>query len=256
MKIVACIKRTAVVDEDVDFDENEGDVDQDYLEWDINEWDTYAIEEALRLRESAGAGAGEVVVLSAGGQDVEDVLVRGLAMGADRAVRAQSDVGGASDPLRVAAALAVVSQAEQPDLILCGALSGGSGNGAIPAALAGLLDLPCVAVVTQITVGPSPGALTVHREIDGGVIDVVEVSGPAVLSLQTGINEPRYVTLRAIQAAQQIGVAVVEPALFTPESDTPGRRMFLPEPGNAQMLDGDETAVARRIVDIIKEALT
>ena len=165
MKIVVCVKRVGLLGDDFELREDESDVDEDYLDWALNEWDSYAIEEALRLRESAGVG--EVVVLTAGGGDAEEVLVRGLAMGADRAVRASIEERASSDPLSVATALAAIIRVEQPDLILCGALSSDSGHGATAAALAGLLGIPCAAVVTRVESDPAAGKATVYREPRG-----------------------------------------------------------------------------------------
>ena len=252
MKIVVCVKRVASLGDDFEFTEGGSDVDGDYVDWALNEWDSYALEEALRLRDAAGQG--EVVVLTAGGKAVEEVLVRGLAMGADRAVRVWSDFGAVTDPLSVAAALAVALRAEQPGLVLCGALSSDSGYGAIAAALAGSLDLPCAAAVTRIEFDPAARAVIVHRELEGGVTDVVDVTIPAVVSLQTGINRPRYVTMRAIQQAQDAQISVVALDVM-PEPASYVRRMFVPESRNAEMLDGDEAAVARRIVEIVAGAL-
>ncbi|MGH3034593.1 MAG: electron transfer flavoprotein subunit beta/FixA family protein, partial [Gaiellaceae bacterium] len=120
-------------------------------------------------------------------------------------------------------------------------------------ALAALLELPSVAVVTKVSL--DGGTATVHRELEGGLVDVVEVDTPCLLTIQTGINEPRYATLRAIKAAEQKEIDVREPG----ELGEPAyrvRRMFVPPKGEgAEMLDGSPANVAQRIKEIVEERL-
>src|SRR5919204_6389645 len=122
MKVVVCVKQVATLGDEVEFTDGERDVDPDFLDYALNEWDTYATEEALRLREAAGDG--EVVVLSVGPEDVEDALRRCLAMGADRGTRV--DLEERLDPIQVARALAEVVRGESPDLVFCGVQSADS----------------------------------------------------------------------------------------------------------------------------------
>ena len=243
MKIVVCVKQVGALGDEVEFTDDERDVDPDYLDYALNEWDSYATEEALQLREAAGDG--EVVAVTVGDEDAEDAMRRALAMGADRGVRIWSDELAGADPITVARALAEVVRAESPDLVLRGVQSSDAVQAATGAALAELLDLPRVAVVTKLELGN--GTATVHRELEGGLVDVVEVDTPAVLTIQTGINEPRYATLRAIKQAEQKEIEVREPGdLGTPASRV--RRMFVPPKGEgAEMLDGD--AVRGRAAD-------
>jgi len=249
LKIVVAVKQVAVLGDEVEFTEDERDVDPDYLDFALNEWDTYATEEALRLVEAAGSG--EVVVVSVGDEDVEDAMRRCLAMGADRGIRVEAD--GRLDPIQVARALAEVVQGENADLVFAGVQSSDSVQAATGGALAGLLDMPAVAVVTRIEVGD--GKATVNRELEGGLVDVVEVDTPAVLTIQTGINEPRYATLRAIKQAEEkeIDVRAVGD-LGEPASHV--RKMFVPPKGEgAEMLNGGAAEVAQRIQEIVQEKL-
>ena len=186
MKVLVCVKQVAILGDEVEFTEDERDVDPDYLDFALNEWDTYATEEALRIVEAAGSG--EVVVVSVGDEDAEDCMRRCLAMGADRGLRVEA--ARSLDPIQVARALAQVVEGESPDLVLAGVQSSDSVQAATGGALAALLDMPSVAVVTKIELGE--GKATVHRELEGGLVDVVEVDTPAVLTIQTGINECRY----------------------------------------------------------------
>jgi electron transfer flavoprotein beta subunit len=249
VKVVVCVKQVAVLGDEVEFTADERDVDPDYLDYALNEWDTYATEEALRLRDAAGDG--EVVVVSVGDEDAEDAMRRCLAMGADRGVRIE--VEDALDPIQTARALAEVVRTESPDLVFCGVQSADAVQAATGTALAELLGLPRVAVVTKIELGD--GRATVHRELEGGLVDVVEVETPALLTIQTGINEPRYATLRAIKQAEEKEIEVRQAAdLGEPAYRV--RRMFVPPKGEgAEMLDGSPQDVAQRIKEIVQERL-
>jgi electron transfer flavoprotein beta subunit len=249
MKVVVCVKQVAILGDEVEFTEDERDVDPDYLDFALNEWDTYATEEALRLVEAAGSG--EVVVVSVGDEDAEDAMRRCLAMGADRGIRVEAE--GRLDPTQVAGALAEVVQGESADLVFAGVQSSDSVQAATGVALAGLLDMPSVAVVTKIELGD--GKATVNRELEGGLVDVVEVDTPAVLTIQTGINEPRYATLRAIKQAEEKEIDVRQAGeLGEPAAHV--RRMFVPPKGEgAEMLNGSAAEVAQRIQEIVQEKL-
>lgn len=251
MKIAVCVKQVAALADEVEFVADRRDVDPDFLDRALNEWDTYAVEEALRIRDDRG---GEVVVVTVGDDESEDVLRRCVAMGADRAVRVSSANVGLPDPVATAWALAAALRDDQPDLVLCGAQSSDAVQGATPAALGGALGLPVVAVVRKIDVRGDGRSAVVDRELEGGVVDVTEVDLPAVISVQTGINDPRYVTLRAIQEAAARDVDVLE----APDTEGVGyrvRRMFVPERQQAAMIEGSPADVARRILEIVGETV-
>jgi electron transfer flavoprotein beta subunit len=249
VRIVVCVKQVAQLGDEVEFTEDERDVDPDYLDFALNEWDTFATEEALQIRERSGEG--EVVAVTVGDEDAEDALRRCLAMGADRAIRVAAEEH--LDPISVARALAEVVRDETPGLVLCGVQSADSVQAATGTALAELLDLPRVAVVTKVSLGED--VATVQRELEGGLVDVVELDTPCLLTIQTGINEPRYATLRAIKQAEQQEIDVREPADLGEPAYTV-RRMFVPPKGEgAEMLDGSASAIAGRIKEIVEERL-
>jgi electron transfer flavoprotein beta subunit len=191
------------------------------------------------------------VVVSVGPEDVEDCMRRCLAMGADRGIRIDSDER--LDPIQVARALAEVVRAESPDLVFTGVQSADSVQAATGTALAEFLDLPRVAVVTKIELGD--GKATVNRELEGGLVDVVEVDTPALFTIQTGINEPRYATLRAIKQAEEKEIDVRQPGdLGEPAYRV--RRMFVPPKGEgAEMLNGSSSDVAQKIKEIVEERM-
>jgi electron transfer flavoprotein beta subunit len=245
MRTLVCVKQVKTLGDEVEFTADGTDVDPDYLDSALNEWDSYATEEAIRLRE---AGGGEVVVVTCGPKESEAALRRCLAMGADRAVRIEGVEG--HDPIRVARALAEVVRDESPDLVLCGVQSSDAVQAATGTALAELVGMPRVAVVTKLELGS--GSARVYRELEGGLVDVVDVDLPALLTIQTGINEPRYANLRAIKQAEQIEVSVRQAGDVPSASRV--RRMFTPPKGEgAEMLGTDPAEVARRIAEIVKE---
>jgi electron transfer flavoprotein beta subunit len=251
MKVVVCVKQVGALGDEVEFTDDERDVDPDYLDYALNEWDSYATEEALRLRDAAGDG--EVVAVTVGDEDAEDAMRRALAMGADRGIRVWSEDLAGADPITIARVLANVVRDESPDLVLCGVQSSDAVQAATGAALAEVLGLPRVAVVTKLELGN--GSATVHRELEGGLVDVVEVDTPAVMTIQTGINEPRYATLRAIKQAEQKEIEVREPADLAPPAARV-RRMFHPPKGEgAEILDGDAATIAGRIKEIVEERM-
>ena len=250
MKVVVCVKQVAALGDEVEFTDDERDVDPDYLDYALNEWDTYATEEALRLCEAGGDG--EVVVVSVGPEDAEEAMRRCLAMGAHRGIRVDSE--DRLDPIQVARALAETVRAENPDLVFTGVQSADAVQAATGTALAELLDLPRVAVVTKIELGD--GTATVNRELEGGVLDVVEVDTPALFTIQTGINEPRYATLRAIKQAEEKEIDVRQPGdLGEPAYQV--KKMFVPPKGEgAEMLNGSAADVAQKIKEIVEERKT
>jgi electron transfer flavoprotein beta subunit len=192
-----------------------------------------------------------VVVVSVGPEDAEEALRRCLAMGADRGIRVEAEER--LDPIQVARALAEVVRAESADLVFTGVQSADSVQAATGTALAELLGLPRVAVVTKIEL--ADGKATVNRELEGGLLDVVEVDTPALLTIQTGINEPRYATLRAIKQAEEKEIEVRQPAdLGEPAYRV--RRMLVPPKGEgAEMLNGSPAEVAQRIKEIVEERM-
>ena len=250
MKLVVCVKLVRVLGDEVEFTSDGLDVDPDYLEAALNEWDACAIEEALLIKERLGA---EVVAVTAGDKRSEEALRRCLAMGADRALRVESS---ARDPISTARALVAAVKPESADLVLCGVQSSDSVQGSTGTALSELLGLPRVAVVKKLDWNGS-GPATVHRELEGGLIDIVEVDTPAVLTIQTGINQPRYATLRAIKLAEQQEIAIV--AADGAADGAPAyrvRKMFSPPKGaGAKMLTGAPDEIAKQIAGIIKERL-
>jgi electron transfer flavoprotein beta subunit len=265
VKIVVCVKQVAALDDEFELREDGLGVDPDSLERDLNEWDSFSLEAALQLREQVGGDGHEVVAVTVGDDEAEDALLGCLARGADRAVRVwDEDVLARGDVLVTARVLAAAVSREQPDLVLCGVQSSDAVNGATGTALAGLLGLPRVAVVKQLEFDSAAGTVTVARELEGGLVERLRIALPALLTIQTGINEPGYATLRAIKQAREKPMEALEPSDLGLESseleNIAGARleaMAPPERGaGAEMLEGSSAEQANRILELVRERVT
>jgi len=263
LKIVVPVKQVASLDDDFELLGDGSGVDPDFLQLDLNEWDTFSLEAALTLREGDG-GDGEVVVVTVGDEESEEALLGCLARGADRALRLWSDECRDADPLTVARLLAAAVARESPDLVLCGVQSSDAVNGATGVALAGYLEMPHVAVVKQLDYAAAESAATVKRELEGGLVEVLKVRLPALLTIQTGINEPRYANLRAIKQAREKPLQVSTPeqvglgaGALAAAAGSRRRQLRPPDRGEgAEMLAGSAAEVATRIVEIVRERMS
>jgi electron transfer flavoprotein beta subunit len=257
VKVLVAVKQVAILAEEFELD-GADTVPPGALRRRLNELDAHSLEAALTLNEDE---SGEVVAATVGDEQAEDALRSCLAMGADRALRIWGEELARADALTVAAALATLARVEQPDLILCGAQSSDAADAATGVALAGLLDLPRVAVVTAIE--RDGDRLVVQRELDGGALEVLRVGTPAVLTVQTGINDPRHATLRAIKQARSKPVTVLAPSELALdaadlEAATGSRRVRLLAPADgasATLLHGAPEQIAAQIAEIVREAV-
>jgi electron transfer flavoprotein beta subunit len=262
MKIVVPVKQVAVLDEEFEMLEDRPGVDPDAIEWELNEWDDFSVEAALQLREAEAEG--EVVAVSVGGDEAEEGLRACLAKGADRAQRIWDDSLEGADPLAVARVLAAAVERESPDLVLCGVQSSDGVHGATGVALAAHLGLPRVAVVKALDYDAGSRSATVERELEGGLVELLRIELPALLTIQTGINEPRYANLRAIKQAKEkpleelaLSDLGLDEGAVAAAAGSRVRSMAPPEAGGgAEMLNGSAAAVAERIAAIVKERLS
>jgi len=204
MKVLVAVKEVVSVEDDFELD-GVGVAEQ-YVEYDLNEWDDYAVEEAVQLQE-AGDDV-EVVTVTIGPERAEETIRMALAKGADRAIRVWDDALADQPLLDIGAKtrmLAAVVEAEEPDLVLSGVQAGDDAFGATGVSLADAVGFEWAAVVNGLEIDGDLAA--VRRELEGGVEELSEVELPAVLTIQTGINEPRYASLRGIRQAQSKEIA-------------------------------------------------
>jgi len=212
MKIAVCIKQVPTREWQPRLNDDKTWVRDQDVSYEMNEPDAYALEEALRLREKHG---GEVVVCSAGPARVQQVIREALARGADRALHVEDDSLAAADAFTAAAALASAMAEQKFDLILTGLQSDDQGHAQFGPVLAEKLSIPHSTIIMEVNVDPSTGSgqgggsLRVKRELEGGWFQYVTMPLPALLTVQSGINQLRYATLKGIMAAKKKEIARV-----------------------------------------------
>ncbi len=257
MKILIAVKQVSVLEEDFELAADGRDIDKDFRSFDLNEWDDYSLEQALLTKE-AGPGV-EVVVVTVGDDEADAGLRKCLAKGADRAIRVWDEGLAGSDPLAIGRLLAKVASREQPDFFFAGVQSSDFAFGSTGLAAAGFLGWPHVAVVSQFELDGNKAKI--RRELEGGLEESMEVDLPAVLTIQLGINKPRYASLRGIKQAAALPIEAVAPAdlgladseLGEAGSGSRVRRMYLPEKsGGAQLIEGTPAEQAAKLAHIIK----
>ncbi len=198
MKIMVCLKQVPHQDARLDVRSDGAWISEDGIKFEINSYDTYALEAALRIKD---AGEAEVVVVSIGGDRVTQALRTALGMGADRAVHVKDAECDGSDSLGIAKILAAVAKEESPDLIFGGLMSEDRNSASVPPMLAELVGMPHTTAAVNIET--ADGKLTVAREIEGGSTEVCELQTPCVVAVQTGLNQVRYASLKGIMAAKK-----------------------------------------------------
>jgi electron transfer flavoprotein beta subunit len=198
MKIAVCIKQVPTREWQPKLNESQTWIRESEASFEMNEPDAYALEEGLRLREAHG---GEVVVCSAGPSRVAQVIREALARGADRALHVEDEGLASADAAVVAEALAAAARDEQFDLILTGLQSDDQGFAQTGVIIAERLGLPHATIVMEVQVSGSD--VRVKRELEGGWFQWVSMPLPAVLTIQSGINQLRYATLKGIMAAKK-----------------------------------------------------
>jgi len=208
MKIAVCIKQVPTREWQPRLTDDKTWVRDQDVSYEMNEPDAYALEESLRLREKHG---GEVVVCSAGPARVQQVIREALARGADRALHVEDEALGAADAFTAAAALASAMAEQQFDLILTGLQSDDQGHAQFGPVLAEKLGIPHSTIIMEVQVDPSAGSLKVKRELEGGWFQYATMPLPALLTIQSGINQLRYATLKGIMAAKKKEIAKVAP---------------------------------------------
>ena len=252
MKILVCLKQVPATDSRIKPSGDGHAVDLGGVEWVVNPYDEFALEEALRLKEKH---SGEVVVLSLGGDRIEEAMRSALALGADRAVVLKDPVFVGAEPLAVAEALAAMAKRESPDLILCGKQGVDHDRMAVPAMLAEKLDWPQATVVVKLEIAADGKTAHAEREVEGGH-EELELTLPAVIAAQKGLNEPRYANLKGIMAAKKKPVTVVtasELGLNPPASSVEILEVLQPSQARKnRMIAGDPAQQVEELVRILR----
>ncbi|MCX6539276.1 MAG: electron transfer flavoprotein subunit beta/FixA family protein [Acidobacteria bacterium] len=248
MKIAVCIKQVPARDWQPRVNDDRTWVRDQDASFEMNEADAYALEEGLRLKEKHG---GEVVVCSAGPARVAQVLREALARGADRAIHVEDDGLERGDAFAVAEALASAMRDEQFDLVLTGLQSDDQGFAQTGVVLAGTLGIASATIIMEVDV--QPGAVRVKRELEGGWFQFVTLPLPAVLTIQSGINQLRYATLKGIMGAKkkEIRKAVPPAGLASRQRIV---SLYVPEKKkHTEMIGGSAAEAAKELVRRLRD---
>jgi len=262
MKIISCIKPVPDPASRLIINETKTWIRDQDLTFVASEADNYALEEALRLKEKHG---GEVVVLSMGGEEAARVLRSGLAMGADRAIHLLDLKFKGADEFSAAATLAkAIEKDGGADLVLAGVQSDDLGTGMTGTMIAEFLGCAHATVVVGVEANPEGKSLRAKRELEGGINETVELPTPAVLTIQFGINQPRYASLKGIMAAKKKDFKAWSAADLGLSDDTAGKagamyevkEIFVPErKSKVEIISGTpEEAAATLVEKLRKEA--
>jgi len=257
VEILVCVRRVPdTAENEIELNRAGNDIERDDIVYSVNEWDNYAVEEALQIVAKSG---GNVTVVTVGGEDDEEVLRREMAMGANHGVLITDEAFNGSDGRGIATILKAYIQKNKYDLILTG-VQAEDGGAQVGGMLASFLDYPFASLVNSIEV-LDHNKLKISREIAGGSKEMNEIDLPCVLSIQTGINEPRYVGMRGIRQAASLEVPTYSAADLGIDKGSVGESAakvkrddyFVPALGKgAEMLQGSSEEIAGKLIELMK----
>jgi len=257
MNVIVCLKRVPDVAEiDLQVDASGKSIKTEGLPYVLNDWDNYALEEAIRIKEKTG---GKVYALTVGKEVDEEVLRRALALGADEAFRVWDPSVSEMDPYVIALLLSrTIKENEIPfDLILTGVQAQDDGYAQVGPILAELLSIPHVTLVTRLELYEKKAR--VKRELEGGLEEELEVELPALFTIQSGINEPRYVSILGIKRVAKkeirvfdLGALKLDPGEVLPKIKV--EELFPPQVGEgAEILKGSLDEISEKLLEIFEK---
>lgn len=258
MDIIVCEKWIPDTSEaDLTIAKGEKDIDKGDLDYDVNDWDRFAVEEAVQLKEKSG---GTVTVVTVGPEDAEEMLRESLARGADEAVHLSDDAFEGSDGFATAKILSTFIKDRSCDLVLMGTLADDDCAGQLGGMLGAMLGVPAVCLVHSIEI--MDGKAKVVKELEGGVSEELEIDLPAVISVATGLNEPRFVSIRAVRKVANVEIPMKDCAELGLDASTVGpggskvevEKVALPPEGEgAEIIGGGVEEASQRLAEILKE---
>jgi electron transfer flavoprotein beta subunit len=257
LDIIVCVKHVPETAEaELKIDATGKTIEKTGLVYDINEWDDYALEEAVRMKEKLG---GTVTAITIGPEDSDTTLRKCLARGADKAIRLTDSKFESSDSYAIAKILHSAMKNLHFDVVLTGVQAGDDGSAMVGPILAEMLGVPHATMVKKIEL--TAGTAGINRELEGGLEERIEIKLPALLSVQTGINEPRYVSIMGIRKAMQKEIKIMTLA-DTGLSDTDVgekgswtriEKLYVPPVvKQAEFIKGTPEEVAAKIAEILK----
>ena len=251
MKILVCIKQVPDMESKFKVAADGVWYDTADLAWRMNEYDEYAVEQAVQLKEQVGDA--DITVLSIGSDKVKETMKKALAMGCDRGAHVADDNASGKEPYEIAGIIAEYAKGKDFDLIFTGMQSQDRGSGQVGVLVAEFLEI--AAVTTIVDFSFDKGRIEVRRELEGGVRAGVALNAPALVTCQLGLNTPRYPTLPNIMKAKRkelLSIPVTD--LLTVEGRQQTSRMYFPEKkGGGLVLEGDAGELADKLIQILKE---
>ncbi|TSK06599.1 MAG: electron transfer flavoprotein subunit beta/FixA family protein [Geobacter sp.] len=252
MKILVCIKQVPDMESRFRPNSERTWYDETDLAFRMNEYDEYAVEQAVQLKEQLG-GDPEITILSIGPDRAVEAIKKALAMGGDRAVHIQDDKYYRKDPWQIASIIASYAKRQGYDLIFTGMQSQDRGSAQVGVTVAELLGVSCA--TTLVGFAYDGGTVTVKRELEGGIKGVAKLNLPALVTCQLGLNTPRYPTLPNIMKAKKKEIAAVPVAELAREEELTATNAIYPpsKKGGGVVLEGDVGNQVDRLMGILKE---
>jgi len=252
MKLLVCIKQ--VPDMESRFKPDAAGVwyaDSD-LAWRMNEYDEYAVEQAVQLREQLGDSC-ELTVLSIGPERVVEAIKKALAMGVDKAIHIQDQASQLKDPWQIASIIARHAKGQSYDLIFTGMQSQDRGSAQVGVYVAELLGISCA--TTLVGFKYENGSIIAKRELEGGIKGLVKLPTPALVTCQLGLNTPRYPTLPNIMKAKKKEIVALSVAELLREQAVAQTTSFHApsKKGGGLVLEGEVNDLVERVIGILKE---
>lgn len=254
MKILVCIKQVPDMESKFKIAADGLWYDTADLAWRMNEYDEYAVEQAVRLKEQVNDA--DLTVLSIGPDKVKETMKKALAMGCDRGAHIVDDEAGCREPFEIAAIIAEYAGDKNFELIFTGMQSQDRGSAQVGMLVAEMLSLPGVTTIVDFSF--SDGRIEAKRELEGGIKAKVALNTPALVTCQLGLNAPRYPTLpNIIKAKKKELLSVPVQDLLKVEARQQTARMYFPEKKEGGLvLEGDPADLADKLIRILKEKTT
>ncbi len=259
MKIIVCVKQVPDTATKIIIKEGSREITTDQVQFVLNPYDEYAVEEALRIKEKKEGT--EVTVITIGPDRAQEAIKTALAMGADRAHHIQDDAFNGSDSFAIASILAKVIGAMEYDLILCGKQAVDDDAFFVGQSLAETLGIPHVSVITQLNFSKDYHTATVKRQVEGGS-EIIEVSMPALFTCQKDLNTPRLPSMKGIMSVKKKEIIKLDLAGVGLEKNQVGEEGSLvktlslslpPERSGGKILEGTEEETAKELVQLLRE---
>ncbi len=251
MNILVCIKQVPDMESKFKLNSEGNWYDNADLAWRMNEYDEYAVEQAVQLKEQISES--DLTVLSIGPDRVKEMIKKALAMGCDRGVHIADDDFFKKDPYEIASVIAEFARDKEFGLIFTGMQSQDRGSAQVGVLVAEILGLPSITTIVDFVY--DGGQITAKRELEGGIKSIIKTTAPALVTCQLGLNTPRYPTLPNIMKAKkkEILSITVDKLLKVEGKQETAKMYFLEKKGGGLVLEGDIGDLTDQLIKILKD---